>query len=316
MLPMRGPLWPHVDCLRHKRWKRYDDFKQKKEYETNSREKRPNHYLIQGKEAYPTQSSHPHRGAEGPETRPAFTVDGADEDECLRRSDVLSREEVLRRRARRLKQLAGCHSRQFWALMEEVRVKHRDYYWEHGVSPFEEGEEDGDGGGGRGREAGENGGAVGGAVEGREDNRMARVGVGLGLGFGKGEGSGGRRGERNRCAFAGCKSKAMPLTRFCHPHILADKKQTLYKACSYVTRSGQSGPITCGKPVLRVAVPSLCQVHFQKTQKSITQALKRAGHNVSSRPAPKFSILIAEYIHQIQSRRRDAVNSAMGGIEH
>ncbi|CAL9749813.1 unnamed protein product, partial [Musa acuminata subsp. burmannicoides] len=175
-------------------------------------------------------------GAEGPETRPAFTVDGADEDECLRRSDVLSREEVLRRRARRLKQLAGCHSRQYWALMEEVRVKHRDYYWEHGVSPFEEGEEDGDGGGGRGREAGENGGAVGGAVEGREDNRMARVGVGLGLGFGKGEGSGGRRGERNRCAFAGCKSKAMPLTRFCHPHILADKKQTLYKACSYVTR--------------------------------------------------------------------------------
>ncbi|RRT82794.1 hypothetical protein B296_00002583, partial [Ensete ventricosum] len=171
-------------------------------------------------------------GAEGPEARPAFTVDGADEDECLRRSDVLSREEVLRRRARRLKQLAGCHSRQYWALMEEVRVKHRDYYWEHGVSPYEEGEEDGDGGGGRGREAGENGGAV----EGREENRMAGVGVGLGLGFRKGEGSGGRRGERSRCAFAGCKSKAMPLTRFCHPHILADRKQTLYKACSYVTR--------------------------------------------------------------------------------
>ncbi|KAG6531749.1 hypothetical protein ZIOFF_005569 [Zingiber officinale] len=62
-----------------------------------------------------------------------FTIDGAEEDEALRFSRSLTREEVLRRRSRRLKQLALCYRRQYWALMEEVRVKHRDYYWEYGV---------------------------------------------------------------------------------------------------------------------------------------------------------------------------------------
>ncbi|RWW67345.1 hypothetical protein BHE74_00025209 [Ensete ventricosum] len=177
--------------------------------------------LRKGKSSlYPAPGAVP-GGAMAPEVAPvAFTVDGADEDERLRLAGALAREEVLRRRSRRTKQLARCYRRQFWALMEEIRVKHRDYYWEHGSSPFDEGDD----GGGKGR-------AVAGTLDGIEENGRAR------LGFGEGEGSGRTMtGERMRCAFPGCKSKAMPLTRFCHPHILADGKQKLYKACTYVTK--------------------------------------------------------------------------------
>ncbi|KAG6466610.1 hypothetical protein ZIOFF_075580 [Zingiber officinale] len=277
-------------------------------------------------------------GAEATVVGPsAFAVDGAEEDECLRASASLSREEVLRRRSRRLKQLALLYRRQYWALMEEVRVKHRDYYWEHGVSPFVEDEEKEEGedkeGGKRGRATEENG----------EETEVARVRRRVQLGFDEGDGIVGNIRERKRCAFAGCKSKAMPLTRFCHPHILADKKQTLYKPCSFVTKRhkfvdmvvcalqssslyslaeeviaiydiccGHSGPITCGKPVLRSSIPSLCHIHLQKSQRSISQALRKAGLNIysTSKPAPKFSVLIAECVCQIQARRR-ALDSAI-----
>ncbi|RWV84357.1 hypothetical protein GW17_00053930, partial [Ensete ventricosum] len=85
--------------------------------------------LRKGKSSlYPAPGAVP-GGAMAPEVAPvAFTVDGADEDERLRLAGALAREEVLRRRSRRTKQLARCYRRQFWALMEELRVKHRDYY--------------------------------------------------------------------------------------------------------------------------------------------------------------------------------------------
>lgn len=40
----------------------------------------------------------------------------------------------------------------------------------------------------------------------------------------------------DRCGFAGCKSRAMPLSRYCHPHVLSDSRQTLYKACTFVVK--------------------------------------------------------------------------------
>lgn len=36
------------------------------------------------------------------------------------------------------------------------------------------------------------------------------------------------------CAFQGCPSNAMPLTSFCHLHILSDPRQLLYQPCTYV----------------------------------------------------------------------------------
>ncbi|KAK7844185.1 hypothetical protein CFP56_011139 [Quercus suber] len=124
----------------------------------------------------------------------------------------------------------------------------------------------------------------------------------------------------------------MPLTSFCHLHILSDSKQKLYKPCHYVIKSfewqrlnsqltcllifppffslfsAQAGPITCGKPIMRSTVPSLCSIHFQKAQKNVTRALKKAGLNVStsSKLASNFHVIVAEYVRQIQAKRRTA----------
>lgn len=52
-------------------------------------------------------------------------------------------------------------------------------------------------------------------------------------GLGNTEGHG--RHQNLRCAHSACKQKAMPMTTFCHSHILSDPKQVLYKACAHVT---------------------------------------------------------------------------------
>jgi Potential DNA-binding domain len=120
------------------------------------------------------------------------------EDECLRTASRLERAEVLRRRWRRLHQLASIYKRHYWSLIEDLRIKHRDYYWEHGKSPLEKRK-----------------------LKGQESTTEDEEGTG---------------GERMKCAFSGCKAKAMALTRFCHQHILADPKQTLYKPCNFVIK--------------------------------------------------------------------------------
>lgn len=77
--------------------------------------------------------------------------------------------------------------------------------------------------------------------------------------------------------------------------------------CLYIS-SAQAGPITCGKPILSSTVPSLCPIHFQVAQKAVRRALKKAGLNMSSssKLAPKFHVIIAEYVRQIQAKRRTA----------
>lgn len=156
-----------------------------------------------------------------------LSVDGSEEEDLLRQSEFLTREEVLQRRSRRVKQLERYYRSQYWALMEEVRAKHRDYYWEYGKSPFmEEGEEE---------EAGwPSGRAV--AAERSGENGGRRLGLGLVR-----NGKGGERDVKwKRCGFQGCKAKAMALTSFCHLHILSDPKQKLYKPCTYVVKRFRS----------------------------------------------------------------------------
>ncbi|XP_010069327.2 INO80 complex subunit D, partial [Eucalyptus grandis] len=214
------------------------------------------------------------------------------EDSVLSRASHLARPEVLRRRSRRLKQLSRCYRDHYWALMEELKVQYRDYYWKYGMSPFKEesqrmevdGSAEPDGPNGEG--IGEN------------------VGSSVVLSRSEFEAKGNNKG----CSFQGCKLKAMALTSFCHLHILSDPRQKLYKACSYVIKSAPAGSITCGKPIMRSTVPSLCSVHFQKAQKHVTRALKKAGLNVtsSSKLAPKFHVIVAEYVRQIQAKRRAA----------
>lgn len=70
--------------------------------------------------------------------------------------------------------------------------------------------------------------------------------------------------------------------------------------------SSPTGPILCGKPILRSAVPSYCALHFQKAEKHVARALKKAGLNSTSKLAPKFHVVVAEYVRQIQNKRRAA----------
>lgn len=185
-------------------------------------------------------------------------------------SKFRSREEVLRRRSERVKKLAKMYRSNYWTLMEELKSKYKQYYWTYGKSPY--------------KDDNTNGVADGG--EKKEDDGVKKCGV------------------------SGCKTKAMALTRFCLAHIMSDSKQTLYTACSYVIKNGQSGPIFCGKPILKTIVPSLCSNHFQKAEKHVARALRKAGPglNITSpcKFAPKLHVVVAEYVRQIQSKRRAA----------
>lgn len=123
---------------------------------------------------------------------------GADVDAALAGSLFLSHDEVLRRRLRRVNQLACYYRRQYWALMEDLRSRYRRYYWDHGRGPFAGDSPSPDG-------------ALEGGADVPSDGKDYR--------------------PASRCAFPACKSKAMALTRFCHAHILSDVKQKLYKPC-------------------------------------------------------------------------------------
>lgn len=81
-----------------------------------------------------------------------------------------------------------------------------------------------------------------------------------------------------------------------------------FSLCDCLPTSSQAGPILCGKPILRSAVPSLCSPHFQKAEKHVARALKKAGlsANSTSKLAPKFHVIVAEYVNEIQVKRRAA----------
>lgn len=73
----------------------------------------------------------------------------------------------------------------------------------------------------------------------------------------------------------------------------------------------------CKKPILRSINPPHCPVHAQAAEKHLQRALKRAGLNVSSpsKLAPKLHVVVAEYVHQIQSKRREAQRKSASKIK-
>ncbi|WVZ97732.1 hypothetical protein U9M48_043246 [Paspalum notatum var. saurae] len=220
-------------------------------------------------------------------------------------AEALTREEVLRRRRRRAARLAGVYRRLYWAMAEEVRARNRQYVWDLARSPLEA------------EQPPPPPGAPIPAVV--ESPRPAPV------------------PRRKKCGFTGCKVRAMATTRFCHSHILSDPKQMLYKPCAYITKRFVSyrfllhptlrlirrksltlacgvpgGLVTCGRPIVKSAAPSLCNIHLQRCQKSIAQAYRKAGFNppLTGKVTPKFSVLVAECVRQIQEKRRQTLKSA------
>ncbi|KAH1089978.1 hypothetical protein Goshw_019086 [Gossypium schwendimanii] len=212
-------------------------------------------------------------------------------DVVLSRSAYLTREELLKRRLQHLRKLSRCYRDHYWALMENLKIQYRNYYWKFGISPFKQNDN---------QQLADAQVVANPIVDNIESPPADNVHVDNNFSS--------NFKNNQHCLFVGCKFKAMALTRFCHLHILSDSKQKLYKACTYVIKSAHAGPITCGKPILRSAIPSLCTVHFQKTQKHVNRALKKASLNVSSssKLAPMFHVIVAEYVHQIQAKRRAA----------
>lgn len=193
-------------------------------------------------------------------------------------AEALTREEVLRRRRRRAARLVGVYRRLYWAMAEEVRARHRQYVWELGRSPLEA----------------EQPPSAAGA-----DAKPGPAAV----------------PRRKKCGFTGCKVRAMAMAKYCHSHILIDRTQVLYKGCAHVIKStADSGRITCGRPILKASVPSLCNVHLIRSQRNISQAYKKVGFNPppTGQISPDFSVLVAETVRQIQARRRRSRSAAEG----
>lgn len=104
--------------------------------------------------------------------------------------------------------------------------------------------------------------------------------------------------------------------RFMHHSLcFTSRKNTDFSytiACN-ITRSfvcsahaGHAGPVTCRKPILSTRVPAYCDVHMQLGQMHLTRALQGAGLNISyaSQVQPQLHHLIAEFVRQIQAKRR------------
>ncbi|KAJ9169231.1 hypothetical protein P3X46_017443 [Hevea brasiliensis] len=219
----------------------------------------------------------------------AMSIDGSALDSFLSSSAHLTHHEVITRRSRRVKQLAKIYRTHYWALMEDLKAKYKEYYWKYGKSPFKGDEKKR-------------------KTDGIKENSANGIPELNGkLGFKEDEDVEEEEGIR-KCAVGGCKATPMALTRFCHPHILLDSKQKLYIGCTFVVKSAQGRPVHCGKPILRSAVPALCPPHFQKAETYVARALRKAGLNVSSpsKIAPKFHVIVREFVHQIQTKRRAA----------
>ncbi|KAL1336813.1 hypothetical protein AAHE18_10G090200 [Arachis hypogaea] len=120
-----------------------------------------------------------------------------------------------------------------------------------------------------------------------------------------------------RCAFGGCKIKAMALTRYCHAHILSDPKQKLYRGCRTVAKNLPTGPSYCNKPVLRSVVPATCTTHYQLGEKCLLRAVKRAGYNVpiNRKPNVKLHVVVNEFVSQIKNKRKVALKAAVSKVE-
>ncbi|KAG7573252.1 putative DNA-binding domain [Arabidopsis suecica] len=219
------------------------------------------------------------------------------EDEILALSSHLTRPELLHRRSRNLMQLAKCYRDNYWAIMEDVKAQHRDYWWKYGISPFKDEHNQSN----KRRRLGQEGDiGDGDAVEGSGDNGTNNDG-------GNGVKSDQYANSNSGSCMYGCKAKAMALTRYCQLHILKDSNSLLTLHCLDCTFRAPAGPLLCGKPTLASTVPVLCNVHFQKAQKHVAKALKDAGHNVSStsKPPPKLHVIVAAFVHHIQAKRKN-----------
>ncbi|KAL9233529.1 hypothetical protein vseg_008513 [Gypsophila vaccaria] len=232
------------------------------------------------------------------ESKPPLTNES---DSVLANSECLTRQELMKRRASRLRRLAASYRRHYWLLMEDVRRKHRDFVWKFGndFSKHHQQQQ-------RYDAVNENGVVAAAAAadfneDGGDNNNNNNNNNNSN---GNSNNNGGKLGF-SWCSFPNCRSKAMAMTSYCHSHILSDSKQVLYTRCQFPHKCGVD-PILCGKPVLRSTVPAMCLNHLKMTRQNIQRSLKRNGasNTASNKLSSKFHLVITEYVRLIQNRRR------------
>jgi hypothetical protein len=163
-----------------------------------------------------------------PPSRPPVQLFGAARDAELGLSKALSREEVLRRRRRRLVQLYSLYRAQYWALADELLAKHGEYWWEHGSSPVLSEEPPRALHPPRLLPALDNDAGVGVLFNGGGVGNLQKCSVGALTPA--------PASVRAGCAALNCEAKAMPLSQYCFQHILLDTKQQLYQPCAFVKK--------------------------------------------------------------------------------
>ena len=159
-----------------------------------------------------------------------------DMDKVLKESHVLTAEEVIQRRTRRLEQLMKVYRAQYWGLLEEMRSKYRRFYLRHGKSGWRWDNEDGVGVSRSEQNHGEQAAAAaaaaaGGGGGGRELNSTSVAGEMKEPHAPEKLGN-----EIMRCGAQGCNNKPLLLSVYCYAHVLLEPRQRLYRPCSYVVR--------------------------------------------------------------------------------
>lgn len=205
-------------------------------------------------------------------------------------ASVLALEEVIERRMKRIRKLVRLYRSQYWALIEEMRAKHRKFYLRTGRGGWRE-EADTEAGGAL---------ALGFPGSGRQEPHAPDKPANATL----------------HCAASGpCLAKPLALSVFCLDHILLEPRQRLYNPCAFVIRSGSGGSIHCGRPVLCAIPLLLCPEHQEMAQKQTKRALKRSSpafpssrgrefQSGNSKGSPKLHLIINEYVRVIQRKRR------------
>jgi hypothetical protein len=148
---------------------------------------------------------------------PPPALDPLDPLDPLHRATALTHEQLLRRRASRLRHLLSIYRSQYWGLLEEMRSKYRRFYLRHGKSGWRRDQ---------------------GPAPAPDPDRPA---PGPSAGEMKQPHAPETPGsELSRCGAQGCFAKPLLLSSYCYTHILQEPRQRLYKPCSFIVRRSPS----------------------------------------------------------------------------
>lgn len=133
----------------------------------------------------------------------------------LQHASVLTQEQLLHRRASRLRHLLRIYRAQYWGLLEEMRSKYRRFYLRHGKSGWRRDP-------GPANPTGDDPADLP-AAEMKQPHAPEP--------------------DVTHCGAQGCVAKPLLLSSYCYMHILQEPRQRLYKPCSFIIRRSDPLPL-------------------------------------------------------------------------